>query len=159
MSSKIVIVGKAASGKDHFRKVLIDRGFKYGVSHTTRPPRVNEVDGSDYHYTTVEKFKEMIANNEFVEWQEFVGFYYGIHKDEFEVCDAMILNVEGLAMLSEEYRKRCWVVYLDIPFETRAERLSQRGDTHDPWERRIEADEKQYEGFTNFDCRITNPNF
>ena len=39
MDSKIVIVGKAASGKDYFRKILADKGFKSGVSHTTRPPR------------------------------------------------------------------------------------------------------------------------
>ena len=71
----------------------------------------------------------------------------------------MILNVEGLAMLPEEYRQRCFVIYLDIPSEVRAERLAGRGDSHDPWERRIEADEKQYEGFTNFDCRINNPKF
>jgi dephospho-CoA kinase len=71
----------------------------------------------------------------------------------------MILNVEGLAMLPAEYRQRCFVIYLDIPFEVRAERLAGRGDSHDPWERRIEADEKQYESFTNFDCRINNPKF
>lgn len=159
MDSKIVIVGKAASGKDYFRKILSDKGFKSGVSHTTRPPRKGEVDGVDYHFITVEQFKAMIASDQLVEWQEFVGFYYGIHKDEFERCDSMILNVEGLAMLPAEYRQRCFVIYLDIPFEVRAERLAGRGDSHDPWERRIEADEKQYESFTNFDCRINNPNF
>lgn len=159
MDSKIVIVGKAASGKDYLRKTLLDKGFKSGISYTTRPPRKGEIDGVDYHFITVEQFKVMIENDQLVEWQEFVGFYYGIHKDEFERCDSMILNVEGLAMLPEEYRQRCFVIYLDIPFEVRAGRLAERGDSHDPWERRIEDDEKQYQGFTNFDCRINNPKF
>mgnify|MGYP000273842761 FL=1 len=71
MDSKIVIVGKAASGKDYFRKILADKGFKSGVSHTTRPPRKGEVDGVDYHFITVEQFKAMIASDQLVEWQEF----------------------------------------------------------------------------------------
>jgi len=159
MDSKIVLVGKAASGKDHLRKLLINRGFKYGVSHTTRPPRKGEVDGIDYHFITVEDFKEMIKNDQLVEWQEFVGFYYGMHKDIFEKCDTLILNVEGLNMLPKEYRDRCFVIYLDIPFDARALRLSNRGDSHDPWERRINADEKQFKNFKNYDLRINNPDF
>ena len=69
MDSKIVIVGKAASGKDYFRKILSDKGFISGVSHTTRPPRKGEVDGVDYHFITVEQFKAMIESDQLVEWQ------------------------------------------------------------------------------------------
>jgi hypothetical protein len=46
--SRIILCGKAASGKDHLRKILEGRGFKYGVSYTTRPPRQGEIDGKDY---------------------------------------------------------------------------------------------------------------
>ena len=37
--SRIILCGKAASGKDHLRKILEGRGYRYGVSYTTRPPR------------------------------------------------------------------------------------------------------------------------
>ena len=48
--NKIILVGKAASGKDHMRKILQGRGFTYGVSYTTRPKRPNEIDGEDYYF-------------------------------------------------------------------------------------------------------------
>jgi len=48
---RTVLVGKAASGKDHFRKVLENKGFKYAVSYTTRPPRTGEVEGKDYFFS------------------------------------------------------------------------------------------------------------
>ena len=48
--SRIILCGKAASGKDHLRKILEGRGFKYGVSYTTRPPRKGEIDGKDYFF-------------------------------------------------------------------------------------------------------------
>ena len=50
--SKIVLVGKAAAGKDFFRKRMMDKGFKFGVSCTTRPIRIraNEKEGQDYYF-------------------------------------------------------------------------------------------------------------
>ena len=58
MSSKIVLVGKAASGKDFFRKRMMDKGFTFGVSCTTRLKRIkdNEVDGKDYHFKSDAEF-------------------------------------------------------------------------------------------------------
>ena len=54
MANKLVLVGKAASGKDHLRKRLMDKGLNYGISHTTRPPREGEVDGQDYFFVSEE---------------------------------------------------------------------------------------------------------
>jgi dephospho-CoA kinase len=80
-------------------------------------------------------------------------------KDVFEDCDAMILNVEGLALLSPELRAKCFVIYLDIDKETRLQRLSERNDNQDSIERRIQADDNQFIGFTDYDLKITNPDF
>ena len=65
----------------------------------------------------------------FVEYQNFNNWYYGLSKEEFEDCDAMILNVEGLALLPKEYRERCFVIYLDIDHITRLKRLENRQDS------------------------------
>ena len=46
---KIILVGKAASGKDFLKHRLHKKGFTIGVSHTTRLPRNSEIDGEDYH--------------------------------------------------------------------------------------------------------------
>jgi guanylate kinase len=47
---RIIIVGKGGSGKDHMRKKLEEAGFRYCVSHTTRPPRDEEINGKDYYF-------------------------------------------------------------------------------------------------------------
>ena len=44
------------------------QSFKISVSHTTRSPRSNEVDGVDYHFVSNEKFKSLIKKNEFYEY-------------------------------------------------------------------------------------------
>ena len=64
--NRIILCGKAASGKDHLRKVLEGRGFRYGVSYTTRPPREGEIDGKDYYFLDESEFNNLAEN----------GFFY-----------------------------------------------------------------------------------
>jgi guanylate kinase len=161
MSSKIVLVGKAASGKDFFRKRMMDKGFTFGVSCTTRLKRIkdNEVDGKDYHFKSDAEFDTLIEAGEFVEYQSFNGWRYGITKDEFDNSDVMIMNAEAVKLLPSEYAKRCFIIYLDIPLETRIARITERNDIHDNVMRRVNDDEKQYLNFSQFDCKITNSDF
>ena len=156
---KLILVGKAASGKDYLKHKLKSKKFKIGVSHTTRPPRENEKDGVDYNFVSEYEFIEMIGQDKFVEYQKFNGWFYGITKEEFERCDIMILNAEAVDLLSEEYRSRCFVNYIDISIDVRRSRIMERNDPDDDFERRIQADEDQFRNFSNFDCRITNHNF
>lgn len=156
---KTVILGKAASGKDYLRKRMMQKGAKYGVSYTTRPPRNGEKEGEDYLFTTEDDFLKRIRNNEFIEYQQFNGWYYGMTKEVFDACEVMILNVEGLAMLAPEIRNQCFVIYIDIDQEIRIERLGARKDVDDAIMRRILADEEQFKNFIDYDIRITNPDF
>lgn len=156
---KLVLVGKAAAGKDHLRKRLIERGLKFGVSCTTRPPRAGEINGQDYHFLQEQDFLNLINSGDMIEYQQFIGWYYGLTRDEFENSDVIILNREAVDMLPEDIRKQCMVLFLDIDSETRLERLKERNDSDDSLERRFQADEEQYVDFANFDVRVTNPNF
>ena len=108
---------------------------------------------------TPEEFESKIERGEFVEWQDFNGWKYGLTKDEFERCDVMILNAEAVTLLNAEYRNRLFVIYLDIAEETRRERLGVRDDKNDSTDRRIIADNEQFRNFSDFDCKITNENF
>lgn len=156
---KIAIVGPGASGKDLFRKRMQDKGFKFGVSCTTRPPRDGEIHGKDYYYLSDSEFDEAINNNQLVEWQEFNGWRYGLFKTEFEKCDVMILNAEAVKLLDKKYRDRLFIIYFDIAEEIRLQRLIERNDFKYEPERRIAEDRKQFRNFSDFDCKITNPNF
>jgi len=156
---KLILVGKAASGKDYLKQKLAKRGFTVGVSHTTRSSRENERDGVDYHFIDEEAFKVMIENEEFVEWMHFNGWYYGQTIKDFEQADIMIMSKDGLDILPEEYRDQCVVIYLDIDRKTRIERLNTRDDKNDSISRRLNADDEQFKDFQDFEIRITNPNF
>lgn len=52
-------------------------GLDFSISYTTREPRGSEEDGREYHFTTREKFLEMVKNDEFLEWAEVFGNFYG----------------------------------------------------------------------------------
>lgn len=156
---KIILVGKAASGKDFLKSKMERKGFRTGVSHTTRPARPGEVDGADYHFIDDVKFIEMIGQEEFIEYMEFNGWFYGQTEEDFNASDIMIMSKDGLDMLPKVYRDQCIVIYLDVPMAERLKRLSSRDDKNDSIERRITTDEKQFHGFTDYEIRITNPDF
>jgi guanylate kinase len=153
MEGKIIIVGPGGSGKDYLRKKFTDRGFSYGVSFTSRPPRDNETDAVDYYFRDTDFFE--LNKDMFLEKQTFNGWNYGISKKEFEIKDLFILSPAGLRSLSKEDRKRCMVIYLNPPKSLRIERLSLRSDA-DSVERRILADEKDFSDFSDYDVLITN---
>jgi guanylate kinase len=153
MEGKIIIVGPGGSGKDYLRKKFTDKGFSYGVSFTSRPPRENETEAVDYYFRDLDFF---VANKDiFLEKQTFNGWKYGISKKEFEIKDLFILSPAGLKSLSKKNRKRSLVIYLNPPKDLRIERLSLRSDA-DSVERRILADEKDFFDFSDYDVLITN---
>jgi len=157
---RLVLCGKAASGKDHLRRRLQDRGFKYGVSYTTRPPRPGEEDGRDYFFITEEMFDSMRRDGLWYEWVEFNGWYYGTTIEQFkETCNLFIMTPIGISGIKPEDRQSTTVIWLDIDRETRVERLRGRDMPGDSMGRRLEADERDFTGFTDFDVRITNTDF
>ena len=153
MEGKIIIVGPGGSGKDYLRKKFTSKGFSYGVSFTSRPPRENETEAVDYYFRDPDFFE--LNKDMFLEKQTFNGWNYGISKKEFEIKDLFILSPAGLRSLSEKDRKRCMVIYLNPPKALRIERLSLRSDA-DSVERRILADEKDFSDFSDYDVLITN---
>jgi guanylate kinase len=158
--SRIILCGKAASGKDHMRKVLESRGFRYGVSYTTRPPREGEVHGKDYFFLSKEEFEGLIDEGFFYEWVPFNGWYYGTSNEQWYVTDdVFIMTPKGIGHIKTEDRSTSFIIFLDMPIEVRRERLGNRNMPGDSMERRIEADEADFVGFEDFDIKITDPNF
>lgn len=86
MKGKLLLFcGPSGSGKTtivhHLLKMHPELAFS--VSATTRPKRVNETDGIDYHFLSVSEFRKKIANDEFVEWEEvYTDLYYGTLREE-----------------------------------------------------------------------------
>jgi len=157
--SRIILCGKAASGKDHLRQILEGRGFTYGVSYTTRPPRDGEVDGRDYYFIDESEFQSLIDEKFFYEHVSFNGWLYGTSREQwYETDDVFIMTPSGISKIKIEDRKSTFIIYIDIPIEVRRERLSKRSDA-DSVDRRLQADDNDFKHFTDFDIRINDHKF
>jgi len=74
-----LISAPSGSGKSTLVSQLLTlvEGIEFSISYTTRVPRGSETDGREYHFTTRKEFERMIAADEFLEWAEVFGNYYG----------------------------------------------------------------------------------
>ena len=74
-----IVSSPSGAGKSTISRKLLasDAGLEMSVSATTRPPRPGEVDGQDYHFVEVEQFRQMVAENDFLEWAHVFGNRYG----------------------------------------------------------------------------------
>ena len=156
---RIILVGKAASGKDNLRKRFESRGFKYAVSYTTRPPREGEIDGKDYFFITDEQANKMVESNMFYEYAYFNGWLYGKTVEQFYTDDLFIMTPGGISNIKLEDRVSSFIIYIDIYLFIRKKRLADRMMPGDTLTRRIEADELDFMEFNDYDLRITNEDF
>ena len=78
----VILSSPSGAGKTSLVKEISSKNnFSISVSHTTRKPRSNEIDGSDYFFVKEEEFKELIYNNKFLEYAKVFNNYYGSSKD------------------------------------------------------------------------------
>ncbi len=133
---------------------MVSHGFKYCVSHTSRPIREGEKEGEDYYFVNESHFSSGI----FYEKVIFNGWFYGTSMEEFQSSNLFIMTPSGLAKMPRKDREQSHVIYLDIDEDTRRERLSKRRDADDV-ERRLKADEIDFGNFSDFDRIIKNPDF
>ena len=83
MGFNIVLSSPSGAGKTTITKKLSQKypNIKISISHTTRKPRPNEIDGVDYHFVTREEFKKLIQKNNFYEHAKIFDNYYGTSKN------------------------------------------------------------------------------
>ena len=82
----LILVGHSASGKTEIANQLKrDYDMKKIITYTTRPKRINEVDGVDYHFVSEEQFLKLKEENFFVETTNFNGYYYGSSKNDVNI--------------------------------------------------------------------------
>jgi guanylate kinase len=83
---ELIVSSPSGAGKTTLTNRLLQRvpKLRFSVSHTTRSPRENEVDGREYHFVTRVEFERLIEAGAFLEWAEVHGNLYGTSRDEIE---------------------------------------------------------------------------
>ena len=118
----VVISGPSGCGKDTVVKKILatDERFVLSVSATTRNRRPTETDGIDYIFLTKEEFEAKLADDEFVEYTNYVGNYYGTLKQQIEdkvnagKVVVLVIEVEGAQNVKKAYPD-CLTIFLAPP--------------------------------------------
>ncbi|MBE5798146.1 MAG: guanylate kinase [Clostridiales bacterium] len=142
----LVISGPSGTGKGTIIEQLMaaDAGLVFSVSATTRAPREGEIDGKHYHFMTVERYNELVAQDAFVEHAQVHGNFYGTLKSEVEQRLArgedvvLDIDVQGALNVIRSGIQCVSIFILPPSLKILRERLTGRGtETAEAVERRL----------------------
>lgn len=138
----LVISAPSGAGKSTICRRLISnspgstacqRNLTFSVSTTTRSPRQEEVDGTDYRFVDDKEFDEMIQDNKFIEWAEVYGERYGTTREDVKRAfdnknDVMLeIDVQGARQVKESIPSAVLIFISPPSIEELERRLNQRG--------------------------------
>lgn len=162
----IVISGPSGVGKGTVRKALFElegHDLVYSISMTTRPPREGEVDGEDYYFVSKEEFLRRIKNDQFLEYAEFVGNYYGTPKDkvdeQIELGKEVVLEIEvqGALQVREKAPDGVFIFIAPPTKEALYRRLLRRGtEKPDMIQQRMDKAEREFPLAHKYDYIVVN---
>lgn len=162
----VVISGFSGAGKGTLMKALMEQhgqDYALSVSATTREPRPGEQNGVSYFFVTKEKFEEMIAADEFVEYARYVNNYYGTPKayveDQMNLGKNVILEIEmqGALKIKEKFPDAILLFVTAPDANTLHMRLAGRGtEAPDVIAARLSRAYEESEGIENYDYLVVN---
>ena len=146
-----IISGASGVGKSTvLSQVMAARSdLRFSVSATTRAPRPGEVDGQSYYFVTKEQFQEMIARDEFLEYDAHMDNYYGTPEKQLEEkleTGSVILDIEPVGAFNVRARRDdATLIFIAPPtMEELLRRLVGRGDTS-PEQVKVRQERAQWE--------------
>jgi len=141
----LVLLGPSASGKTESAKIMINRyPISRVVTCTTRPKRINEIDGFDYRFFTVPEFKELEKQGYFIETAEYNNNLYGTPKDQLADDKFIILEPQGLKSLLKLDPCPIVAIFLNTDENIRISRMMERRDKIKDIKNRIKSDRNDF---------------
>jgi len=165
MTTVFIISAPSGSGKSTLVSRLMhgDGQLTFSVSYTTRKPRGAEVEGEAYHFIGREEFEARVRRQEFLEWAEVFGNYYGTHQNALEIAEnkgkdlVLDIDVQGAAQLKERIPDAVTIFVLPPSRAVLEKRLRARGQDSDEVVRRRLADAaREIRNYNLYDYVLVN---
>ena len=168
MANLFIIAAPSGCGKTSLVEALIKKtkNLCVSVSHTTRPPRPDEVNGINYYFVSINEFEEMIKNNAFVEHATVFDNHYGsstkLIREKLDEGVDVILEIDwqGARQVKENMPNAISIFILPPSKEALLERLQQRAQDNDETiNKRMSDAQNQMQHFNEFDYLVINDDF
>ena len=173
MSSKkdgimLILSSPSGAGKTTLVRLLAkNRDFHISISHTTRKPRINEIQDEDYHFVDNDKFKNLIIKDEFLEYAKVFNHFYGTTKtpviNNLKNGKNVIFDIDwqGAEQIKNKKLEYKLITFFVLPPSKKVlfDRLSNR-DMKDKLiaEERMKVFSKDIQHWKNYDYVVINDN-
>ncbi|MCC7430456.1 guanylate kinase [bacterium] len=161
-----VVSAPSGAGKSTLLAHLLEKipELSYSISHTTRPKRNYEENGKHYFFVSIEEFQKMIEKDEFLEFQEVHGNFYGTSKVFIEKLLSegkniiLDLDVFGSLKIKEKLPQNTVLVFITVPsLAVLEERIRKRSsETEETIKIRLERAKKELPFVANYDFVVEN---
>ena len=168
----IVISSPSGAGKSSICKQLLndDPQLKISISDTTRSPRDNEINGQDYNFIGKNKFESRISNNEYIEYANVFGNYYGsLYKNVQNLLDngfdvLFDIDWQGSLQLKDSNHPNLLTIFITPPskeiiYERLKLRAEKSGDNEQDIKYRMEMYETEMSHQNEYEHIVENNDF
>jgi len=163
--SIVIISAPSGAGKSTLIKRLLAAfpSLGFSVSYTTRAPRAGEKHGRDYFFVSRKVFQRMIARQEFVEWADVYGHFYGTARKQLEAAqeagrDILLdIDVQGHQQVRERLPEAVSVFILPPSYRELSRRLRDRhSDAPEEIARRLQTARQEISRWPEYDYLVVN---
>ena len=166
MGFNIVLSSPSGAGKTTITKKLSQKypNIKISISHTTRKPRPNEIDGVDYHFVSQLEFEELIKKNNFYEHAKIFDNYYGtsknsvnkLHQENYDVV--FDIDWQGTKQLSKFKELNLIKIFILPPDkdELKKRLINRNQDNNEVVEKRLKQYENDVRHWFDYDYVVIN---
>jgi guanylate kinase len=163
----VILSSPSGVGKTTLTKKIQQKyqSFKISVSHTTRAPRSNEVDGVDYNFVSKKKFEELIKENKFYEYAKIFENYYGTLKENVDktiIKNDIIFDIDwqGTKQLSKFNNLNLVKIFLLASDKNniRKRLIKRNQNTLDEIEKRLKSFTEDIKHWNDYEYIVINEN-
>ena len=165
MTTVYIISAPSGSGKSTLVnqvRQIVPR-LEFSISYTTRPPRGREQNGREYFFVTRKEFEEMLGHNDFLEYAEVFGNYYGtarrfLREAKNAGLDLLLdIDVQGAAQIKSQIPEAVSIFILPPNRRTLEKRLRDRSlDAEEVIQRRLVTATREIENYEKYDYILVN---